>query len=440
MIDLRLIINIIGSFFATIVIYYYMKAIFRQSKVDRWIEISSYFIIMVFISIISLNYPGTIIMPIVSFVLILITSLLYKGTVLLRMLVSLILLALFILSEAIATMIILILTGHSIEFISGHIIYYLQSIVISKLLVFTVVKIYEYKRNTSYTLVHQKILIPLVLMPISSILVIYIISEKAFVITNTYDALLIVVAISLLIIANIFIFYIFEKQLKQEQEKIKLEFFKEQLEIQKKHFKELTENQRRINKAIHDTKNQLLAILGYIESNQSRIAIENLNLLCNNISGGQNFINTGNVAVDSLINAKIKRINGLNITLETSVFLEQNNQIEEIDLCIILGNLLDNAMEACERIPLEGERKIKLKIIQVEEYLSIEIRNSTFDKVEFNKGKMFTTKKDKLFHGFGLETIKEMVEKYNGHINYEQEEKTFIVRILLQNLITSTVL
>lgn len=440
MINLILLINIIGSFFATIIIYYYMKAIFRQSKVDRWIEISTYLIIMVFTSIISLNYPGTIIMPIVSFVLILISSLLYKGTVFLRILVSLILLALFILSEAIATVIILMLTGQSIEFISGYIIYYLQSIVISKLLVFTIVKIYEYKRNTSHTLVHQKILIPLVLMPISSILVIYIISEKAFIITNTYDALLIVIAISLLIAANIFIFYLFEKQLKQEQEKIKLEFFKEQLESQKKHFEELTENQRRINKAIHDTKNQLLAILGYIENSQNSIAIENLNSLCNNISGRQNFINTGNIAVDSLLNAKINRINGLNITLETSIFLEQNNQIEEIDLCVILGNLLDNAMEACESIPLAVERKIKLKIVQVDEYLSIEIRNSTFDKVEFNKGKIFTTKKDKLFHGFGLESIKEMVEKYNGHINYEQEEKTFTVRILLQNSIASPAL
>lgn len=438
--NLRILIDIMGAFLETIIIYYYMKAAFKDCKVNKCTEMVTYFIMMIFISVTSISYPNTIVLPIVLFIFLMFLSMFYRGRILLKLTLNLILAAFFISSEVVAIAILVGLTGENAQFILSNRVYYLQGVIVSKLLVLIVVKVYEYKRSINYSLVHQKILFPVILMPISSILVMYIISEKLFITTNTYDALLMVIAISLLIIANIFIFYLFEKQLKQEQEKIKLEFFKEQLEIQKKHFEELTENQRRINKAIHDTKNQLLAVLGYIKNNQNQIAIENLNLLCNNISGSQNFINTGNIAVDSLLNAKIKRINGLNITLETSVFLEQNNQIEEIDLCIILGNLLDNAMEACERIPLEGDRKIKLKIIQVEEYLSIEIRNSTFDRVEFNKGKMFTTKKDKLFHGFGLETIKEMVEKYNGHINYEQEEKTFIVRILLQNLITSTVL
>ncbi|CAK7081171.1 GHKL domain-containing protein [Tissierella sp.] len=99
-----------------------------------------------------------------------------------------------------------------------------------------------------------------------------------------------------------------------------------------------------------------------------------------------------------------------------------------------------NAIEACEKISSENEKKIQLKIIQIEEYLSIEISNSIIDKVKLEKGRSFTTKKDKLFHGFGLESIKEIVEKYNGHINYEQEENTFIVNILLQNSIVNPIL
>jgi two-component system sensor histidine kinase AgrC len=438
--DLRLLVDIMGAFFETIIIYYYMRAVFRNCKVNRITEIVAYSIMMIFIAIVSINYPNTTALPIILFTFLMLISMLYRGKILLKITLNLILAAFFISSEVVTVAILIALIGENAQFILDNIVYYLQGVLISKLLVLIVVKVYEYKRNANYSFIHQKILLPVILMPASSILILYIISERLFVTTSTYTASVIVVTISLLIAANIFVFYLFEKQLKQEQEKIKLKFFKQQIKNQKKHFEELTENQRRTNKAIHDTKNQLLAILGYIENNDTKIAIESLNLLCSNIAGEQNFINTGNVAVDSLINAKIKRINELSINLETSIFLEQNNQIEEIDLCIILGNLLDNAIEACEKISLENEKKIQLKIIQIEEYLSIEISNSIIDKVKLEKGRSFTTKKDKLFHGFGLESIKEIVEKYNGHINYEQEENTFIVNILLQNSIANPIL
>ena len=127
----------------------------------------------------------------------------------------------------------------------------------------------------------------------------------------------------------------------------------------------------------------------------------------------------------------------MNIKLETSIFLEKHNEIEEIEMCIVLGNLLDNSIEACEKIPTGYERTIQLKIIQVEEYLSIYIKNSIFDGIKLEEDKIQTTKADKLFHGFGLENINEIVDKYNGHMDYEQVENTFIVKVLLQNSLTS---
>ncbi|MBU5425872.1 GHKL domain-containing protein [Tissierella pigra] len=436
----RILIDTVGLFLETAITYYYMRALLKDCKVNKEIELLSYFIMMSLTIITTIYYKNTIVFPIIYFILLMFISMLYKGKLLLKIILNLILIIFLVSAEVIVIAILVALTGENPQFILNNIIYYLQGLLVSKLLVLIIVKIYEYRRNNNYSLIYQKILFSIILMPISSILVLFIITEKIFATTNTYIALLIVLTISLLIIANIFVFYLFEKQLKYESEKLKLEFFRQQIKDQKKHFEELTENQRRISIAIHDTKNQLLAILGYIENNENKIAIKNLKLLCKDIVGGQGFINTGNVAVDSLINAKIKRINELGINLETSIFLEQNTQIEGIDLCIILGNLLDNAIEACEKIQLKDNKKIQIKIIQVEEYLSIKISNSIFNKVKIHKGKIPTTKKDKLFHGFGLESVKEMVEKYNGHINYEQKENNFIVNILLQNSATSPML
>lgn len=434
---LRLLVDIMGACFETIIVYYYMRAIYGDCKVNKNIEILSYFIIMIFISIASINYLNTITLPIISFIFLILLSMIYEGRISLKIISNLILAGLFILSEVIIVMIIIRFIDYDIKFFQENVVYYLQGVLVSKLLVFIVVKIIEYRMNNSYSLVRKKILIPLVLMPISSILVIYIVSEKAFVMTNTYVSLLTILIVLFLIIVNIAIFYLFEKQLKREEEKIKSEFFKEQLENQRKHFGELEENQRRTNRTIHDIKNQLLAILGYIKDNQNQLAIESMDILCDNITGDSNFVRTGNVAIDSLLNAKINKIDELGINLKTSIFIEQSNQVEDIDLCILLGNAMDNAIEACEKISSENEKKIKFRIIQVEEYLSIEISNSIFTKVKIQKDRIFTTKKDQLFHGFGLESIKEIVEKYNGHMNYEQKENTFIVKILLQNLISS---
>ncbi|WMM25781.1 GHKL domain-containing protein [Tissierella sp. MB52-C2] len=436
---LRLLIDIIGLFFEISIISYYMGTVLKECKVNKRIELSSYFIMMISITITTIYYQNTTILPMTYFIMLMLISMLYKGEILLKVILNLILVAFFIASEVIAVTILVVLIGENAQFILNNILHYSQVIFISKVLVFIIIKIYEYRSGNTYSFIRRRILFPLISIPISSILVICIIAKIPFVTTSTYITLSVILTTSLLIVANIFIFYLFEKQLKQEQKNIKLEFFKQQFKKQKKHFEELTENQRRINKTMHDTKNQLLAILGYIENNENDIAIENLNLLCNNIVERQKSINTGNIAVDSLLNVKINKIKELDIDLEISIFLEQNNQIEEIELCIILGNLLDNSIEACEKIPLDGEKKIKLKIIQVEEYLSIYIRNSTCDKIKFEKSKISTTKKDKIFHGFGLENIKEIVDKYNGHMDCEYIEDTFIVKVLLQNSLTSAI-
>lgn len=437
---LNLIINIVGVCIDTIILYYYIGSIFKICKVRRSAEILTYYIVMALLFVVAINYSDTFIILLIYFILILIVTMLYEGKLFLKIIISLIFLALFILFEVTVSMIIVALMGRNVDYIFNNIIYYMQVVLVSKLLVFIVVKTFEYRMTADYALISQKIQMPLVLIPITSILVIYIVTNKVFLTTGKYNISLIILTASLLIILNICIFYLFEKQLKQEEEKIKLEFLKEQLKNQKVHFEELRNNQIRINKAVHDTKNQLLAVLGYVENNQNQKAIETINLLCHNILGKANLVNTGNVAVDSLLNAKLNMIRKLDIDLETYFLLEPNLKVDEIDLCVVLGNILDNAIEACQKISTEKERKIYLKIAQVEEHVLIEICNSISHKVIYKNGKIITKKKDKLFHGYGLKNVEDVVEKYNGNITYEQEENIFIVRILLQSLVSKPIL
>lgn len=441
MIDSRILIDTIGLFIEMIIAYNYMEALLKRCKVDKKTKIISYFIAMAFIFITIMYYENTIIFPIMFiiayFIMLMTISTLYEGELLIKIISSLLLIIFFISSEVIVIAITIALTRENMQFIFSNKFYYSQIILSSKVLVWVLLKPYKYRRRNAYFFDDGKIRLPLISIPILSIVVIYVITTMLIMDISSYTILLVILITSLLIVTNIFIFYLFEKYLKHEEQNVKIEIFKQQFKKQKLHFEELTENQRRTNKVIHDTKNQLLSILGYIENNEKDLAIEGLNSLCHNMVKKQNFINTGNIAVDSLLNIKINKIKELNIELETSIFLEKHNEIEEIEMCIVLGNLLDNSIEACEKISTEYERTIQLKIIQVEEYLSIYIKNSTLDGIKLEEDKIQTTKADKLFHGFGLENINEIVDKYNGYMDYEQIENTFIVKVLLQNSMTS---
>lgn len=96
--------------------------------------------------------------------------------------------------------------------------------------------------------------------------------------------------------------------------------------------------------------------------------------------------------------------------------------------CSLFGNLLDNAIEACEQIKGE-ERRVNLYLKYQGEMLFIDISNN-IDKPPVNKnGKWQTTKKDKKIHGYGLKSVEEIVKKYDGEIAYQIEEKVFNVHL-----------
>ena len=109
--------------------------------------------------------------------------------------------------------------------------------------------------------------------------------------------------------------------------------------------------------------------------------------------------------------------------------LPETMEVNTDDMVVILGNLLDNAIEACERA--EFPKYINLFMNYEKGCLILNVRNS-FDKV-INKeyGEFVTRKKDKSLHGLGLKNVKNTVGKYNGMIEFASDEKEFSVNIIL---------
>ena len=180
----------------------------------------------------------------------------------------------------------------------------------------------------------------------------------------------------------------------------------------------------------HDIKLHLAAINGYAVKIKADEITDYIAPLLDGIGQTETYSNTGNTAIDSIINFKLKNAKHENIQLDIRLLVSPVINIETSDIAAILGNLLDNALEAVAKVE---KKKIKLDIEYSRQTLFIQAEN-TFDGIvnyEASKKKRLSTRKTGGEHGHGLKNIQRAIERYNGHMNITHEDNIFSVTILL---------
>lgn len=135
--------------------------------------------------------------------------------------------------------------------------------------------------------------------------------------------------------------------------------------------------------------------------------------------------------VDSILNYKIDEAQKRGIKVDLDVDIPEKLNIQPFDLNIILGNLLDNAIEAVSK--LERNKVIKASIKLDRNILYINISNPFDGNIIYKKSNLKTTHKDKENHGFGLKSVKKAISKYNGIMNVYHTDSIFNVDVLLYN-------
>jgi len=145
-----------------------------------------------------------------------------------------------------------------------------------------------------------------------------------------------------------------------------------------------------------------------------------------------NTINSGNGLVDSLINAKTAYAKSNQIDVSVSVRIAAEISIELTDLASIIGNLFDNAIEACLRIRQDNVHKlfININISTIKSQLIIDIKNSSDGKFNKEGAEYFTTKSER-YHGIGIKRIKAVVNKYSGNMELKYKNHVFSSHISL---------
>ena len=144
-------------------------------------------------------------------------------------------------------------------------------------------------------------------------------------------------------------------------------------------------------------------------------------------------IRTGNVGLDAILSSKVSIARKNSIEVNCTAKVPGELKITDVHLCAIVGNLMDNAIEACEKIPL-GENGVATRFIRIyiglfKNQLYISITNSTNVKKRQRVTELVTSKIGE--HGFGLRRIDKLVDKYDGYVNRKNEPGVFATEIML---------
>lgn len=182
----------------------------------------------------------------------------------------------------------------------------------------------------------------------------------------------------------------------------------------------------------HDIFNHMDVLYGLLESKDTKAASQYIRQINDSIEKTSYTISTGITSIDCIMTSKLSTALNNNITIEHQIHFPMMNNISDMDLCSLLGNLLDNAIEANCKLEKE-KRKLKIKIKPYNNMLSIFVSNSSDGNYYYNHidGNLLTSKNEKNTHGIGIRRIKELVEKYDGIIDITPDKNSFSVSILI---------
>lgn len=178
----------------------------------------------------------------------------------------------------------------------------------------------------------------------------------------------------------------------------------------------------------HDYHNHLQALKAQLSMGQTELAQEYLGRLEQDLDSIRQLVETGNVSLDAILNSKLSYAQKQQISLHYKATVPPKLSVSDIDLCVLLGNLIDNAVEACEQLPVE-QRFLRLYIGIFRKQLYISVTNATGELVRKLDEEYITTKRGN--HGHGLKRINNTVEKYGGFINRKNEPGVFATEIML---------
>ena len=214
---------------------------------------------------------------------------------------------------------------------------------------------------------------------------------------------------------------------------VRQELENENMKLRQTYYEELEKNQLAIRKLRHDMNNHLGIIGSFLETGDYGKALDYFRQL-HVASAARSRKFCDNSLVNAVINAKYNLAEEKEIPCFVNMELKKIYDIDDVSLCTIFANLLDNALEAAACIPEKENRRLALKARLLNDALCIEVENTFAGELKEVKGRLATTKEKTEGHGYGLRSVQDVVELYDGQMQISHGDGIFRVVIWIGHL------
>lgn len=411
---------IVSNILGTISIFKLITIFFERENINQYIELLSYFIYYISSVLFFIIFPVPVVLLLFNIISIFIITLNYAGT-LKRHITATVYVYLIIFGIEIVCMslfeykkifIFKIQELHSVYLIiCVKVLVYVISLILSE-------RKFNIKKLGDISVIYW---IGVVSIPVSSLVIMVLFLNIAV----GSEQLQILIALIFITIINIVSFQLYNQIISIMQERNKKIVLHKQEESYLQQLKMIQINNENISLIRHDIQNHLFMLKSLYEKGEIDSYQSYFDTLLSKINKKEEVCKSGNLVVDSIINYKLRNIN--NINLYQDVCIPKKLEISDVDMTVVLGNLLDNAVRAVK----ESDRKeLKINLKYKKGRLILQIENS-YKNIVKSQGKLQTTKKEKQGHGIGLESVREVAERYNGILQIDYVDKMFIVVVIL---------
>lgn len=417
------IIYLLANFFTIFVIYRFMRIFFESRRCNRTLNLLSYLLYFVATSLFYFWFNIPLITLIINLITMFMISLTYEASIQKRI-IYVIYMYLFM---AVAEIITAAMTGYvyfsvfsqgdyrdSFGVIAVRIVIYGETLLLEN------IKLTKNGRNIGWIFWLASIMIP-----VSTLILEVIIANQ----TNLTKVEA-VGSVSLLFAVNIIAFYLYDSLAENYIKKSKLALLQKEKELYSRQCEIMQSSTEDLQAFRHDMSNQLIILNHLLEEGKDEEARRQLDQLSHFIKGKVIYSTSGNTIIDGLVNYKLQSVASENIKVETEIVVPEQLNIDIADLVTLLGNLLDNALEALKKVDRE-QRILTIKIMFSQERLIGRITNTYCGEIYLKDDKILTSKKEKQKHGYGLSNVEKIIKKYNGYMEIDYANWEFRVDFII---------
>ena len=411
-----LVSNILGTFS----IFKLINIFFEREKIYKCVEVLSYVIYYILSVLIFIFFPIPVVLLLFNIIGIFVITFNYSGTLERHITATV---YVYLIIFGIEIMVMSLFEYKKIFIFKVQELHSVYLIICVKVLVYIVSLILSERKCNIKKLRDVSALywIEIVSIPVANLVVIVLLLNIA----TGSEQLQILIALLSVTIINIVSFQLYNQIISVMQERNKELVLQKQGESYLQQLKMIQADNKNLSLIRHDIKNHLFMLKSLYEKGEIDSYRNYFDILLSKINKKEEVCKSGNLVVDSIINYKLRNINDINLYID--VCIPKKLEISDVDMTVVLGNLLDNAIRAVKEA---DRKKLQITMRYNKGRLILQIENA-YKNIIKSQGKLQTTKKEKQGHGIGLENVREVVERYDGIIQIDCKDNMFVVMAIL---------